>query len=321
MRQVNILFVDDEVYTLHALRRLLARSDYGKFFAGSGQEALELLADQQIDIVVTDMKMPGIDGLTLLTLIKQHHPHILRLVLSAHTQADQLLPCINRGEVFRFLTKPLDPRQLHPMIAEAIAAVRKRERENKQVRDLRDSLTRKEDNERRLEILSVTDPLTGLYNRRPFQHALEHEFRQSKRYGTDFSLLLLDLDHFKQVNDTYGHAFGDLVLRAFAVRLQQTIRDCDLAFRYGGEEFVVLLPRTDLRESCVLAERILVECRTHQVRQGAISHMNTVSIGAESYCTGRPATPEELVEQADRLLYLAKQSGRDQVRANCPQAT
>lgn len=316
MRQVNILFVDDEVFILHSLRRLLARSDYGKLFAGSGREALDLLAGQQIDIVITDMKMPGIDGLTLLTHIKQNYPHILRLVLSAYTQADQVLPCINRGEIFRFLTKPFDDRQFHAMIAEAIALVRWRDQEDEKVRTLRESLIHKTNNERRLEALSMTDPLTGLYNRRQLQRALAHEFHQCQRYDTDFSLLLLDLDYFKQVNDTYGHTFGDLVLQEFAGRLQKTIRDCDLACRYGGEEFVVLLPRIDLRESCILAERILLQCRTQPVRRGEISHVNTVSIGAVSYRLCQPYAPEVMLEQADRLLYVAKQNGRDQIRAS-----
>ncbi len=120
MRKLNVLFVDDEPFTLHSMESLLLKQPYGKFFARSGREALEILAKQPIHIIIADMKMPGIDGLKLLTMVKDMYPDIIRMVISGYTQYSQLIPCINHGEVFRFITKPLHPEELKGSINEAI---------------------------------------------------------------------------------------------------------------------------------------------------------------------------------------------------------
>ena len=175
--------------------------------------------------------------------------------------------------------------------------------------------TRLNEANQRLEILSQRDGLTGLYNRRYWQERLEEEFGRAQRYGAVFSLLLFDLDHFKQINDSYGHPGGDEVLRVVARRLPPLLRTTDLAGRYGGEEFAVLLPSTLQAGALVVAERLrdAMRCEVVPLADHEISF--TVSIGVVQFdpdCT----SASELIARADRALYAAKRSGRDCVRCH-----
>ncbi|HDP25231.1 MAG TPA: GGDEF domain-containing protein [Deltaproteobacteria bacterium] len=156
--------------------------------------------------------------------------------------------------------------------------------------------------------MAFRDGLTGLLNYRAFQEILEAEWQRCQRYGTTFSLMMIDIDYFKRVNDVYGHPAGDSVLKALALRLQARLRKSDLVFRYGGEEFMVLLPQTGIYRARMLAERLrlMVERMrfVHDVQA-------TVSIGVSQYREGLSCA--ELVRQVDRGLYLAKEWGRNRV--------
>lgn len=320
MKTMNVLFVDDENFALHAIERFLAREPYSIFLAQNAQDALEILKNNSIDVIVSDMRMPGIDGLSLLVEVKKNYPDTIRLVLSGCIQTAQLLPCINRGEVYRFITKPFSPEELKSSIRDAVHLAASRREENsvnetllRKNNELARALKDKEKTEEHLRALSVVDELTGVYNRRQFAVALNHEFYQSERYGADFSFLMIDLDHFKTVNDTFGHAFGDFVLKTFSSRTNEIIRETDLFFRYGGEEFAVLMPNTSIDDAMQLGNRILEMCRLNPYEQGKHHHLCTVSMGLVSYTTLQPNTPEVIVAEADRLLYIAKQNGRNQI--------
>jgi len=319
---IHILFVDDEELTLKALARFLRNEPFCLHFAGSGAKALDIMAQTLIHILVTDMAMPQMDGLELLRQVKDKHPDSLRLVLSAHTTAHQLLPCINTGQIFRYITKPVDPAEFRGTIREAISYHRMRSDRILLVNELklkneklRQATLMQQHIANQLRRLAVTDELTGLFNRRHLTESLNHEFEQCRRYGTDLSCLMLDLDHFKSVNDTYGHAFGDLVLWEFSSRLKETMRSSDLGFRYGGEELTVLLPHIPLEKALVFGERILQSCRTTPFQYQDRSIIVTVSIGIACFKHHRPQTPEEMLQIADRLLYEAKQGGRDRIKS------
>jgi diguanylate cyclase (GGDEF)-like protein len=177
-------------------------------------------------------------------------------------------------------------------------------------------LTDKRALEDELRRLSVTDDLTGLYNQRFFYATLGREVEAARRYGAPLALLLLDLDHFKVYNDSYGHLEGDRVLRRFADSLQSAVRATDLACRYGGEEFVVLLPHTDLEEALVVAERIrhgVEDLEFYPVvpGQGQRKAGITVSVGASLFAP--KGDMNELVRQADVAMYRAKEAGRNRV--------
>ncbi len=320
MEELQVLFVDDEAFTLNALERLLRKEPYTRHYAENGAAALELMAATPIHIVVTDMKMPGMDGLTLLRQVKQQYPDTVRLALSAYAMTGQLLPCINSGEVFRFVTKPIVPKELRQAIGDAIDFFLLHKdrsqlaRELKQKSDdLRLVLQHQVQMEKQLQKLAVIDELTGLYCQRYLTISLEHEFEQYKRYRADVSCLMLDLDDFKQVNDTRGRGFGDFVLREFSSRLRQVIRSADLGFRYDGEAFVVLLPRADLESARVIADRILHACRTDPFEKDGQSVKATVSVAVVCLKHHQPNSPTEVLERAAALLSKAKKSGRDTI--------
>lgn len=169
----------------------------------------------------------------------------------------------------------------------------------------------------KLESLATTDELTGIGNRRKIMADLHDEFKRSKRYGTAFSLLLLDIDRFKQVNDTYGHLVGDLVLQALTLRLLKLLRSVDRFGRQGGEEFVIILPATTLEDAQFVAERLRQQVRRHPIptEQGEIAV--TLSIGVTTYCPDDSAA-SDLLQRADLALYQAKERGRDRV-CLCPE--
>ncbi len=162
-----------------------------------------------------------------------------------------------------------------------------------------------------LEIMSITDELTGLYNRRHLTTVLEQEFQRSKRHNTDLSCLLLDLDHFKQVNDIYGHEYGDTVLRNFANILSESIRLSDFVFRYGGEEFLIILPQTNIEGAIQTGEKIRLYCVNEKLKEN--NAFVTVTIGAVSLKKHQPEKPYDLITLADKALYVGKENGRNQV--------
>jgi diguanylate cyclase (GGDEF)-like protein/PAS domain S-box-containing protein len=162
-----------------------------------------------------------------------------------------------------------------------------------------------------LEVMSITDELTRLFNRRHLKTVLEQEFQRSKRHNTDLACLLLDLDHFKQVNDIYGHEYGDIVLRNFAHILSKSIRLSDFAFRYGGEEFLIILPQTNIDGAMQTGEKIRLHCAKYKLKE--TNAFVTVTVGGASLKKHQPEKPYDLIILADKALYVGKANGRNQV--------
>ena len=159
------------------------------------------------------------------------------------------------------------------------------------------------------------DSLTGLYNHRYFQEMLRHEFLLAQRHQTELSCMMLDLDLFKEVNDTCGHPFGDLVLKGTAEQILHEARATDTVARYGGEEFAILLPNTDLEGATSIAERIRARAQEYTHQDGDVAMRVTISIGLASNRAHSPHRPEDLLTFADRALYRAKKAGRNKVIA------
>lgn len=161
--------------------------------------------------------------------------------------------------------------------------------------------------------LSVTDGLTGLYNRRHFEANLEREFLRAKRYKSDLSIAMIDVDFFKKVNDTYGHSCGDYVLKEIAFLVNEAFRKTDMIFRYGGEEFVVILTETDCKNAIVPLERLRKNVEENKFRYENKELKITISIGVTSNLENSQ-TPWELFDLADKALYEAKKNGRNQIK-------
>ena len=164
-----------------------------------------------------------------------------------------------------------------------------------------------------LEKRAVTDGLTGLYNHRHMEDVSTQEFIRAARYQTDLSCLLMDLDYFKKVNDTFGHTFGDVVLKEFSLRVKRNLRSADSAFRYGGEEFMVLLPHTGIEGARQTAEKLRAYCEANPYTDGTTSEIVTVSIGLASVKEHDPQSAGDLISYADKALYRAKAEGRNRI--------
>lgn len=165
-----------------------------------------------------------------------------------------------------------------------------------------------------LKEMSIHDGLTGLYNRRHLTIAINREYKRAQRYKTDFSIIMLDLDYFKKVNDNHGHEFGDFVLTDFSSRLLHLTRETDIVCRMGGEEFVILMPETNLQGARTTAEKIRSSCNTKPFNDGKNQRQVTVSCGVTSLHAYPKKNAEKLLNIADKALYLAKGSGRNNVQ-------
>ena len=296
----RVLVVDDDPLSRKGLEQALASSGYDVDTAADGQEALVKARAHRPDVVVTDWQMPRMDGLTLCRILKANDETRFTHVLmqSSRGETEAKVTSLETG-ADDYLVKPVDPVELR-------ARVRVGLRLQKALSDLAAK------NEI-LEKLALTDVLTGLANRRAFLDALGAELARVHRHDHPASLLFLDLDAFKRVNDTHGHAVGDEVLAGFAQVLTRGCRRGDLAARIGGEEFAVLLPMTGRVPAALVAERI--RRATESLPLGrSVEEPMTVSIGvAAAEDSPEPVEPAELLGRADAALYRAKAGGRTRV--------
>ena len=243
--------------------------------------------------------MPGLDGFAFLERFKAwpRDADVPFIVLTGQDAVDKKVRALEAG-ASDYLTKPFEP-------AELIA----RAKVHLKLKALQDEL--KEANER-LSVLAVTDPLTGLFNRRHFVDLLGRELDRARRHDASLALLVLDVDHFKAINDTHGHQAGDRVLEAIARKLEASLRRHDVIARYGGEEFVVLLPETGRTEAAAAGEKLRDAIAGAPFRETAGIPV-TVSIGAATFPDRGIEDADDLLKRADDALYRAKAWGRDRV--------
>jgi diguanylate cyclase (GGDEF)-like protein len=303
-----LLLVEDSMTSMAVIARDL-REHYALVHARDGEEAWQLLqSERRIELVITDVQMPRVSGQQLLKLIRlSDDPRIQSLpvivMTTADGNADKHLAFLNGAN--DFLNKPVDALELQ-------ARVNVHHRLARTIREL-------EESKRQLADQAATDALTGLRNRRSFYDQANDQLAVCRQQDKDMSVLLLDIDHFKKVNDTYGHHAGDEVLVATA-RLLQTLvrsdsdrRQGDVVARFGGEEFVVLLPLTNKLGAAVLAERIRAAIEREQMVVDGRRIPLTVSIGIATLAAEQVESVDQLLTIADRRLYLAKNSGRNRI--------
>ena len=269
----------------------------------SEPDKAHLAARARVDLVIVNTAAKTFDGLRLAAQLRSDEAtrHLPILAIVEQGERTRMVKALEIG-VNDILTRPVDPEELS-------ARVRTLIRQKRYTDFLRNNL----DNS--LE-LAVTDPLTGLHNRRYMSGQLNALVRRAGRGGEPVAVLLIDIDHFKMINDSFGHDVGDEVLREFAVRLATNVRAVDLACRYGGEEFVVIMPDTDLEAAHRIAERLRVHVAGSPFRVTGVEEPlgATISIGVA--CTLEAGdTPEALLKRADEAVYDAKAGGRNQVVA------
>jgi two-component system cell cycle response regulator len=298
----TVAIVDDDAAIRRLVLLVLHRAGYRTLEYSAGEEARAALRDEDWDLLVLDRKLPDMDGLVLAHELKSNPALRTRYVIMLTGEADQedKIEGLELG-ADDYITKPFQYQELLARI-----------RAGKRIVDLQKELVEKN---RRLELLSITDGLTKLHNHRYFQDELARAFDESQRYSRPLSLAMIDIDFFKKINDTFGHAAGDDVLKKTAELFRESVRSTDLVARYGGEEFTVMMPETELPDAITFAEKIrhLVETATLETQAGPIQA--TVSIGVASVPLTQVQSPKELIVAADKALYRAKRSGRNQVQA------
>jgi diguanylate cyclase (GGDEF)-like protein len=320
--RLSVLIVEDEE-NIGIMLRDLIRKSLDVSLARDVDEAMEQLEARLFDIALVDDRLPAAEGVELLATIRSRWPHTVRLLMSGWADPDRLLKAINEGQVFGFLEKPIAPDRLLATLSQSIqmrTIMRERDEAQQMLQRQARSLeylvgerTRQlEERNRQLEVLATRDPLTGLFNRRYMEHRLEEELARLKRYGTPYSVVLVDVDHFKAVNDTLGHAAGDHVLVQVASSLKNNVRAVDLVARFGGEEFIVLLPNTDGEPAELTANRLRrkVASLTTPLLEDLERKAITVSAGVSAGVKG-DATWKVCIERADAALYEAKDAGRN----------
>ncbi len=306
MASARVLVVEDSATQAEWLAKVLAREGYEVQIARDGKEAIRRVRTDPPDLILLDMVLPGLNGLEVLRILKARaEGHFVPIILvSSKADLDSRVTGLRVG-ADDFLAKPFAEAEI---AARAAAMLR--------IKSLQDQL---QATKAELERLSVTDGLTGLYNHRHFEERLREEFRRSQRYSDPVALIMADLDHFKTINDRYGHPFGDQVLRGTAELIRTSIRDPDICARYGGEEFAIILPKAHLQGALAVAERIHrgMRQKTYTVEEPAASQARpretrvTASLGIAFYPSKDVNGPEELVKLADEALYRSKREGRD----------
>lgn len=292
----QILIVDDDAAIRDSMLEFIQRSGYDAQTVSSAEEAIELLKSTRVDLVITDIILPGQNGLQLTDLIKQNYDTDI-IVMTGYSENYSYEEAINKG-ASDLVFKPF-------RFEELILRLKRVLKERQLTKDRNRILSK-------LENLAITDGLTKLYNLRHFYNQLEIEIDRSNRYGHPLALLLLDIDNFKTYNDTYGHLEGDKVL----VRLGQIIKSClrtmDCAYRYGGEEFTIILPETTGEEAKNVAHRIKtsVEIESFFPEGGDVVNI-TISIGVTEYFKKEQLAT--FIQRADQAMYNSKAKGRNAI--------
>jgi len=285
----TILIAEDDPDYRQLLSRRASRMGLEVHLAADGQQAMDALNEQRFDALVLDLYMPEYTGLDVIDAARKIDPDVQALILTGSASVETAVEALRAG-VYDYLTKPLESMTSFELALSRALERRYLVKENKRLFE-------------EIQRLAVTDSLTGLYNRHKLQDNLETEVERAKRYSRPLSIIMIDMDKLKVINDTFGHAAGDEALKLVARSIQRSIRKVDLGTRFGGDEFIVLLPEADREEAAAVAKRIREAILDAEFDSGKLS----VSMGVVQWQTGFD-TLKDFVHAADEAMYLAKRS-------------
>ncbi|MGD8990507.1 MAG: diguanylate cyclase [Desulfobacterales bacterium] len=293
---VKILVVEDDVDFSKTLVAFLDESGFETISAKSAEEAAEILKKKEMDLVLTDIKLPGADGIKLAKKIKKKY-NLGVIVMTAYSSEYSFEDVIKNG-ANDLIIKPFKFKELLLRIKKVVKELSLLNDHEKMINDLKR--------------LTIEDSLTGLYNSRYFYEQLDKEIKRSIRYLHPISLIFIDVDNLKEINDNYGHMIGDKILRLIAKRIKAFLRSNDSAYRFAGDEFTLILPETTAIEAKFVANRILSKFANESfvVNKFEVSKM-TLSIGIAEYQMNEGN--QQLVHRADMTMYEAKQQGGNRV--------
>lgn len=298
MEEIHILIVEDESRVCSTLKDILNIDGYKITCVGNIALAREELKGNFYNIALIDLKLPDGSGLEIIREIKRINEEIIAIVVTGFASLESAVSAMNEG-AFSYLQKPLNIDELRITIKKAL-----------KMQEL--SLSNKNLMER-LQELSLKDPLSGLYNYRYLTERLSSEFKRAKRYIMPLSLIMLDLDYFKSINDIYGHQYGDSILKEVAAVLTASARSIDVIIRYGGEEFLVLLPDTNKEGAVIFARRLLDIITEHVFDAKGNKIKLKVSMGISSFPEDGTDTESAFLDAADAALRSAKELGGNRI--------
>ena len=304
-QSARILIVDDHEDNIELLRARLEAWGYASESASDGAEALEKIEKSPPDLVLLDVMMPKVGGIEVARRVKGNAslPFIPIIMQTALDATENKVEGLEAG-ADDYITKPIDFAELKARLQSMLRIKRLQEELEERERQLMEANAR-------LRHMSRTDGLTGVDNRRHLEETLDEMFEHAKRLNEPFACVMCDLDRFKAVNDTYGHQAGDAVLKQFARILRNEMREIDRVGRYGGEEFMMLLPGTVLDAAVTFAERVRKQVESHKFTFDGGSICRTASFGVSAWPHPRISDTDGLVRSADEALYVAKETGRN----------
>jgi two-component system, cell cycle response regulator len=305
--EARILVVDDHPDNVEIIHARLSSRGFQVETATNGQEALDRVQENPPHLILLDVMMPLMDGYEVSRRIKndEHLPYIPIILVTARDSTQDKVEGLDAG-ADDYLTKPINFPELEARVRSMLRIKRLQDELDQTNREL-------EDMNKKLRKLSITDGLTELFNHRHVHELLHEEFERSHRTGDPIAVVMLDLDRFKQVNDTYGHPTGDVILYETANILRETAREIDMIGRYGGEEFIAILPDATEEAAVRFAERVREAVVAHVYRDEAIEVRMTLSSGVASHPEYEVDNPDLLIKRADEALYAAKSGGRNRV--------
>lgn len=313
-RPLSVLLVEDNPDHQSILREILESNDRYAIklsMAPTGPQGLEMIKKDRFDLAIVDYKIPGFDGLELLKSVADRNIGTPIIMITGAGDEKIAVEAMKVGAYDYVVKDTLFTDSLNLVINRSLERYREKREKERLEKQLRRQTAELERANRKLKRLSITDDLTGIYNRRFIFDRFQEECARASRYPLIHSCAIVDLDLFKSINDKFGHLFGDFVLKKTASIIKRNLRKIDSVGRYGGDEFIVLMPMTDANNAYVLAERIRKMIEAQVFKRGKNSVRVTASIGIASCPTENINDRRQLIGSADKALYKAKSGGRN----------